>query len=213
MECEVDDMRAFQWVCAHADQIRRINIKAQEAPHVHVENKDGLLGEIHEMLAYDMPHAIQLLRLHLIAPEKVRDAILHTGWSMSLKGDYDFDHDAYGAGASFAWSCITIPTGARNQLEVSVHLWQASGDAECCIQLEVRRHNRDLLERTWQEKARIDADWLRVATRLHEQIAQYEDRPADPDDSDSDDDEDDEDEDGTLEPKEEGTAGDGLLLE
>ena len=190
VECDLDDGRAFQWICAHADQIKRININAQKVPHVDVQTNHGLLGEIHKMLAHDMPQAIRLARLHVVAPKKVQDALIRTGWSMYLKGDYDYDYDSHGAGASFAWSCLGIPTGFRGQLIISVHLWQPSGSDECGIRLDVnRRSNRDLLGRTWQVQARIDADWHQVATTLHEQVVQFEDHPTETDDEEDEDEE------------------------
>ena len=133
----------------------------------------ALLTSIQQQLATSVPAMITILKqFPLCGVDNER----------ALELGFDTDSDAV-ASAAFAWSIDdVVTTGADDQLNVELHIWQGADDADASLTLEVRRSSdNDLLKRA-RANATADSDWTEVAKNLYEQIREYENRASEPGD-------------------------------
>ena len=157
-----------------------------------------LFDEIHAMLCRDDAGMTALLERHADARlgGASKDTVRELESQILQTYGYDTDHDPL-ARASFAWNCYPkIETGTRDQLELTLHMWQGADEEGCAMHLEVRRRsNNELLERSARVIGeRTTSDWWLEAASLYDYVKGYEFKDVDDDDevsSNFDDDDDD----------------------
>lgn len=188
------DAAALRWLAARTSRVAHARIDCTGAPlealreahklsramqcSTQLDMRSPLFRDILETLSRDGAAMTALLKRHVNARlgGATRDGVRELDREMLNKYGYDTDHDAL-ARASFAWCCDNpIPTGANDQLELTLHLRQSADLSDCEMRFEVyHRRSGELLKRSVPVFGdETTTDWWLNAATLYDDVKKFE---------------------------------------